>query len=191
MQSPLLQQAVAPRWVARAQPNPEVAEILARELELPVTLCRLLALRGFTQIDGAKRYLKPRLEELHDPFLLAGMDAAIERLQAAIAKGETIFVHGDYDVDGICSAALYTRVLRSFGAQVEAFVPHRITDGYDLGHAGVRAAVECGATLILTGDCGIVAHDAIAAARDAGIDVIVTDHHTPGDTLPAACAVVN
>ena len=191
MQSPLLQQAVAPRWVARAQPNPEVAEALARELELPVTLCRLLALRGFTQVDGAKRYLKPRLEELHDPFLLAGMAAAVERLQTAIAKGETIFVHGDYDVDGICSAALYTRVLRSFGAKVQAFVPHRITDGYDLGHAGIRAAVECGATLILTGDCGIVAHDAIAAARDAGIDVIVTDHHTPGDALPEAYAVVN
>ena len=187
----LLQQMVAPRWVARAEPNPKVAEALARELQLPAALCRLLAMRGYTQSDAAKQYLKPRLEELHDPFLLAGMDAAVERLRRAISHGEKIFVHGDYDVDGICSAALYTRVLRSLGAQVEAFVPHRITDGYDLGHAGVRAAAESGATLILTGDCGIVAHDAIAAAKQSGIDVIVTDHHTPGAELPACCAVIN
>lgn len=191
MASPLLQQSVAPRWVPRAEPNPEVAETLARELNLPAAMCRLLALRGFTQTESAKRYLKPRLEELHDPFLLAGMAAAVERLQRAIKNGETIFVHGDYDVDGICSAALYTRFLRSLGAQVEAFVPHRLSDGYDLGHAGIRAAVACGATLILTGDCGIVAHDAVIAAKDAGIDVIITDHHTPGAELPVCCAVIN
>src|SRR5687768_15680721 len=187
----LLQQTIAPRWVPRAEPNPEVAEALAKELELPAALCRLLALRGFTQSESAKRYLKPRLTELHDPFLLAGMHEAVERLTRAIKNKEKIFVHGDYDVDGICSAALYTRVLRSLGATVEAFVPHRITDGYDLGHAGVRAAAESGATLILTGDCGIVAHDAIAAAKQSGIDVIVTDHHTPGAELPACCAVIN
>jgi single-stranded-DNA-specific exonuclease len=187
----LLQQSIAPRWVARAEPNPQVAEALAQELALPAALCRLLAIRGFTQADSAKRHLKPRLEELHDPFLLAGMSAAVERLQRAIHNGEKILVHGDYDVDGICSAALYTRVLRSLGAKVEAFVPHRLTDGYDLGHAGVHAAVEYGASLILTGDCGIVAHEAIAAAKGGGIDVIVTDHHTPGAELPACCAVIN
>ncbi len=187
----LLEQTVAPRWIARAEPNPEVADLLARELNLPAALCRLLALRGFTQADSAKQYLKPRLEELHDPFLLAGMDAAVARLRRAVRDGEKIFVHGDYDVDGICSAALYTRVLRSLGATVQAFVPHRITDGYDLGHAGVRAAAEFGASVILTGDCGIVAHDAVSAARDLGIDVIVTDHHTPGDTLPDCAAVIN
>ncbi len=190
-QSQLLQQTVAPRWVARAQPEPGVAEALARDLSLPPALCRLLALRGFTQSDSAKRYLKPRLDELHDPFLLAGMDAAVERLRTAISKGEKIVVHGDYDVDGICSAALYTRVLRSLGATVQAFVPHRLTDGYDLGHAGVRAAAEFGASLILTGDCGIVAFDAVRAAADLGIDVIVTDHHTPGAELPQCSAVIN
>ena len=181
----------APRWVARAEPNPEVAETLARELELPAALCRFLALRGFTQPDSAKRFLKPRLDDLPDPFLLAGMTEAVARLQRAISTNEKIFVHGDYDVDGICSAALYTRVLRSLGATVEGFVPHRLTDGYDLGHAGVRAAAEFGATVILTGDCGIVAHEAVQAARDLGIDVIVTDHHTPGPELPDCCAVIN
>jgi single-stranded-DNA-specific exonuclease len=190
-QSPSLQQVQPSRWVARAEPNPEVAETLARELALPAALCRLLALRGFTQTDRAKRYLKPRLDELHDPFLLAGMDAAVKRLQRAITDGEKILVHGDYDVDGICSATLFTRVLRSLGATVEAFVPHRLKDGYDLSQAGVRAAAEFGATLILTGDCGIVAHEAIQAARDLGIDVIVTDHHTPGEQLPDCAAVIN
>ena len=187
----LLEQTVTPRWIARAEPDPAVADLLARELNLPAALCRLLALRGFTQPETAKHYLKPRLEDLHDPFLLAGMAEAVARLQRAISDGEKIFVHGDYDVDGICSAALFTRVLRSLGAHVQAFVPHRLTDGYDLGHAGVRAAAEFGATVILTGDCGIVAHDAVRAARDLGIDVIVTDHHTPGAELPDCVAVIN
>ncbi|MEX0907060.1 MAG: single-stranded-DNA-specific exonuclease RecJ, partial [Gemmatimonadota bacterium] len=107
------------------------------------------------------------------------------------STGEHIVVHGDYVVDGMCSAALFTRVLRSLGAAVTPFVPHRMTDGYDLSHAGVRRAAEVGAGLILTGDCGMVAHDAVAQAAAAGIDVIVTDHHTPGATLPGAIAVLN
>jgi single-stranded-DNA-specific exonuclease len=191
MASSLLQHAVSPRWVPRAEPDEALANALALTLALPPVVCRLLALRGFTDPDIAKRYLKPRLEELHDPFELAGMDAAAERITRAIRNGERILVHGDYDVDGICSATLFTRVIRSMGGQVVPFVPHRITDGYDLSQSGVRAAAAAGATLILTGDCGIVAHDAIDAANTAGIDVIVTDHHTPGDCLPNAIAVVN
>ena len=161
------------------------------ELKLPRALCRLLLLRGHATPDAARHFLKPRLDELHDPRLLAGAARAVERIARAIGAGETILVHGDYDVDGMCAAALYTRVLRSLGAVVEPFVPHRMSDGYDLGHAGVRRAAEAGATLILTGDCGIVAHEAVEQARAQGIDVIITDHHTPGDTLPAAAAVVN
>ena len=191
MTQTLLQQSVPPRWVARATPSPAIAEALASSLGLPATVCNLLALRGFHDPAVAKQYLKPRLESLHDPFQFAGMAAATERIVSAIRKGERILVHGDYDVDGICAATLYTRILRQVGANVTAFVPHRMTDGYDLSNAGVRAAAEAGATLILTGDCGIVAHEAIAAANSAGIDVIVTDHHTPGDVLPNAAAVVN
>ena len=161
------------------------------ELGLPRALCRLLHLRGHPTPDAARHYLKPRLDELHDPRLLAGAEQAVDRIARAIHERETILVHGDYDVDGMCAAALYTRVLRSLGAIVEPFVPHRMSDGYDLGHAGVRRAAEAGATLILTGDCGTVAHEAVEQARAQGIDVIITDHHTPGDTLPAAAAVVN
>ncbi|CAN5639523.1 single-stranded-DNA-specific exonuclease RecJ [soil metagenome] len=180
------------RWIFRGQPvEDDVVAALANDIGLPPALCRLIALRGHTDADSARRFLKPRLEHLHDPLDLRDMDRAIARLHAAIRAGERILVHGYYDVDGICSTALYTRVLRSLGADVEPFVPHRMDDGYDLGHAGVRRAAESGAALILTGDCGTVAHDAIAQAAAAGIDVIVTDHHTPGDTLPDAVAVVN
>ena len=191
MTSSLLQQTVPPRWVARAVPDDGAAAALASALSLPPVVCRLLSLRGFTDAEIAKRYLKPRLDELHDPFALAGMSAAVERIASAIRNGERILVHGDYDVDGICSATLFTRILRIAGADIVPFVPHRITDGYDLSQAGVRAAATAGASLILTGDCGIVAHDAVDAAISAGIDVIVTDHHTPGATLPNAVAVVN
>ena len=191
MPSSLLKRAVAPRWTPRAVPDAGVAEALATSLSLPETVCRLLALRGYAEPDNAKHYLRPRLEDLHDPFGLAGMDAAAERILTAIKRNERIFVHGDYDVDGICSATLYTRILRACGADVVPFVPHRMTDGYDLGKAGIAAAADAGAGLILTGDCGIVAHDAIDAATSLGIDVIVTDHHTPGEKLPKAISVVN
>ncbi|HEX6308846.1 MAG TPA: single-stranded-DNA-specific exonuclease RecJ [Longimicrobiales bacterium] len=179
------------RWELRnAECDEAAVAALAAELGLPLPLCRLLHLRGHGSVS-ARLFLKPRLDQLHDPMLLAGVDAAVERIARAVRAGERILVHGDYDVDGICAAALYTRVLRSLGADVEPFVPHRLRDGYDLGHAGVRRAAECGAALILTGDCGTVAHDAIEQATAHGIDVIITDHHTPGDVLPPAVAVVN
>jgi single-stranded-DNA-specific exonuclease len=184
--------ALQRRWVPRRGAVEEQAvEALAAELGLPRPVCRLLLLRGHGDADAARRYLRPRLEELHDPMLMAGMDAAVQRVGSAIAQGETILVHGDYDVDGICSTTLLTLVLRGLGAQVVPFVPHRMTDGYDLGHAGIRRAAEAGATLIITADCGTVAHEAITAAGDAGIDVVVSDHHHPGATLPAAVAVLN
>ncbi|HEX6070948.1 MAG TPA: single-stranded-DNA-specific exonuclease RecJ, partial [Longimicrobiaceae bacterium] len=179
------------RWVFPAAPPAEIVETLSRSLSLPSALCRVLAHRGYRDPAVARDFLRPHAGQIHPPTLLAGMADAVERLSLAIQRGETILVHGDYDVDGICSTAIFVRALRMMGARVEAFVPHRLNDGYDLSEAGIRAAVEAGASLILTGDCGIVAHEAVAAAGRAGIDVIVTDHHTPGPTLPEAVAVVN
>ena len=183
----------ARRWVQRSQ-LPETADVLSAlegALKLPQPLCRLLLRRGFGEPDVAKSFLKPRLDQLLDPFTLAGMNDAVARIEQAIARHEVILAHGDYDVDGICAASIFTRILRKLGARVEPFVPHRRHDGYDLSQAGVRAAAARGATLILSGDCGIVAFDAISTAKQMGIDVIVTDHHTPGDALPDAVAVVN
>jgi single-stranded-DNA-specific exonuclease len=182
---------VGPRWVLGPPPSPGEVEALGRELDLPPSLCAVLAVRGLGNPDDARRHLRPLLDHLHPPAALAGIDVAAERVRAAIRRGETILVHGDYDVDGVCAAALYTRFLRRLGARVEAFVPHRLRDGYDVGRAGLRRAEEVGASLLLTADCGTVAHEALRRAADAGLDVVVTDHHTPGGTLPPAVAVVN
>jgi single-stranded-DNA-specific exonuclease len=170
---------------------PDAVAQLVRELKLPEPLCRLLVARGHGDPARARAFLRPSLDTLHDPFTLAGVSDAVARLSAAIDGGETILVHGDYDVDGICAATLYTRVLRRLGATVIPFVPHRTRDGYDLGAEGIRRAAAANAGLILTADCGIVAHEAVAEAAAMGIDVVVTDHHVPGDALPAAVAVVD
>src|SRR5437763_6753082 len=119
------------------------------------------------------------------------MPLAVELVTRAVHARTPILVHGDYDVDGQCAAALLTRVLRSVGATVHAFVPHRLRDGYDFGDAGLREARRVGAGLIVTCDCGITAVEAVRAARAAGIDVIITDHHLPGDELPPASAVLD
>jgi single-stranded-DNA-specific exonuclease len=181
----------ARRWVFPEPADAAVVGRLGRELGLSASFCRLLVSRGHVEAEGVKRFLRPQKAQIHPPRLLAGMDAAVERLERAVERGETILVHGDYDVDGICSTALFVRALRLMGARAEPFVPHRINDGYDLSEAGIRAAVEVGAAVILTGDCGIVAHEAVERARSLGVDVVVTDHHTPGPTLPRAVAVVN
>lgn len=164
---------------------------LARATGLPEAFCALLVARGHAALDDARAFLKPRLDGLHDPHLLRDLDRAVARIERAIRASEVILVHGDYDIDGICAAALYTRVLRRLGAHVHAYVPNRFLHGYDLGQGGLDAAATVGARLILTADCGTLAHDAIARARAANVDVIVTDHHSPGETLPPAAAVVN
>jgi single-stranded-DNA-specific exonuclease len=181
----------APAWSFRSPPSTTVVERLADELSLPREFCSVLAVRGLEDPDEAKRFLRPRLENLTSPERMRDLDLAAHLLLQAIEAGDRIFVHGDYDVDGVCSAALLTSWLRYLGGQVVPFVPHRTRDGYDLGPSGVRAAVEAGAKILLTCDSGIVAHEAVIEARAAGMKVIITDHHTPGSELPPAEAVVN
>ena len=176
----------------RAQLPDELAvATLAAELRLPISICRLLCQRGYADVEPAKRYLRPRLDQLHDPSLLLDLDRAVDRLVRAIRAGELIMVHGDYDVDGQCATALLTRALRAAGADVVPFVPHRLRDGYDFGPAGLAAAQATGASLVITCDCGITAVDTVHLARAAGIGVVVTDHHLPGDVLPPAVAVID
>ena len=180
------------RWIIPEPPDPAAVARLQQELHLPEPLCRLLAGRGFADIDGAKLYLRPRLEQLHDPCLMLDLQRAVERLDRAITAGEHILIHGDYDVDGICSTTLMTRTIRMLGGNVTPFIPRRIEDGYDLGPAGVDAALRVGARVVLTCDCGTSAHEAVRALQGAGIDVIVSDHHLPGGgNLPPAFAVLN
>lgn len=181
----------ARRWVLADPPPPDPVRDLAAALSLPAPVCALLVQRGFGDPEGARGFLRPLLSALHPPSGLTDLDRAVDRVWTAIRGGETILVHGDYDVDGIASTALLTRWLRRLGGQVHPFLPDRIRDGYDFGPAGITRAREVGATLIVTVDTGITAVEAVRSARAAGIDVVVTDHHLPGDELPPAVAVVN
>ena len=182
---------IPPRWIITANADPLATRALASELRIPEALAAILVQRGLAEPAHAKAFLRPDLDGLTDPHRFAGMPAALDLVVRAVRDRRTILVHGDYDVDGQCGAAMLTRILRSAGATVEAFVPHRIRDGYDFGPAGLAAAQRVGAGLIITCDCGITAVSAVAAARAAGIDVIVTDHHLPGEELPPANAVLD
>lgn len=166
-------------------------ESLERSLGLPRPLCRLLAAREHRTADAAKSFLRPLITGLHDPAALLGADVAARRLVQAVRAGEPVLVHGDYDVDGVAGAALLTHWLRLLGGRADAFVPHRVRDGYDLSAAGVARAVERKARVLVTVDCGIQACEPAVQAANAGIDLIVTDHHRPGAALPKAVAVVN
>jgi single-stranded-DNA-specific exonuclease len=179
------------RWILPEPPDAAAVRELCDELLLPEPICRLLVARGHGPAATAKRYLRPRLEQLLPPEQLLDLDRAVERLVRAIRGGETILIHGDYDVDGISSTTLMTRALRLLGATVVPFIPRRLLDGYDLTEAGVRAAREAGATVVVTCDCGTSAVTPVATLQSEGIDVIITDHHLPGGDLPNAFAVLN
>ncbi len=181
----------AARWILAPNADVEVVRALEREVGLPTRICTLLAARGFTRPDDAKRFLRPRLEHLHDCAQLTGVDAAVARIGHAIDARERVLVHGDYDVDGMCSTTILTRTLRALGAHVIPFIPHRLRDGYDLTSAGVRAALEHGASLVITCDCGTSALQPVAELTRSDIDTIICDHHLPSGPLPACVAVLN
>jgi single-stranded-DNA-specific exonuclease len=179
------------RWTVAAQPDAALTTALAAGLSIPQPLAALLVQRGLGAPDVAKAFLRPDLDRLSDPRAWAGMTRATELVAAAVRSGTPILVHGDYDVDGQCAAALLTRVLCAAGGRAHGFVPHRLRDGYDFGPAGLAEAQRVGAGLIITCDCGITAIDSVRAANAAGCEVIVTDHHLPGDVLPPAAAVLD
>lgn len=179
------------RWMPPRPIDLALAQRLTDALHLPPLVSSLLVARGLSAIDDARNYLRPRLDQLHDPLMMRGMASAVERLSAAVRNGETVLVHGDYDVDGMCSTTLLVRTLRHLGTSAIPFAPHRITDGYDLGDAGIQAAVAAGATLLVTCDCGTTAHAPVADLMRRGIDVIITDHHLPGRPPPECVAVLN
>ncbi len=179
------------RWVLPSALDEAAVAALASELHLPPVICELLIRRGYDTPDSAKRYLRPRLEQLHDPALMLGMAAAVERLVRAIREHERIVIHGDYDVDGMCSTTVLLRTIRTLGGDAVPFIPRRIEDGYDLSLAGVNAAIEANAKVLVTCDCGTNALAPVAVACEAGIDVIVTDHHLPSGPLPSCLSVLN
>lgn len=139
----------------------------------------------------AQQYFVPRLEDLHDPFLMADMERAVERIERAIGAGETIWIHGDYDVDGTASTAMLVEFLRSLGARVCYYIPDRLSEGYGMSQLSVDTALAQHASLLITVDCGITSNDVVAYARSKGLDVIICDHHEPADSLPNAYAILD
>jgi single-stranded-DNA-specific exonuclease len=169
----------------------EAARGLGAALNLHPTVARLLCLRGLRDPESAARFLRPSMDHLHDPFRLAGMHAAVERLERAIVNKERIAIHGDYDVDGITSTVILRRALEMLGGEVVHFIPERLRDGYGLQPAAIDRLHAEGVHLIVSVDCGIRATEATLRARDLGVDLIITDHHEPEGTLPPALAVIN
>jgi single-stranded-DNA-specific exonuclease len=166
-------------------------DALVRELGISATMARLLCIRGLGDLDHARRFLSPSLADLHDPFALAGMTVAIERILAAIERRERIAIHGDYDVDGVTSTVILRRALELLGADVTHFIPERLRDGYGLQPAALDRLHADGVRLVISVDCGIRGVEAALHARALGLDLIITDHHEPDTALPDAVAVIN
>ena len=181
---------VPPIWNTR--PHDETAALaLANTLGVSAITARLLAIRGLTDPDDASRFMNPTLDQLYDPYKLAGLECAADRLLKAITGRERIAIHGDYDVDGITSTVILRRALELLGADVGHFIPERLTDGYGLQPGTIDRLHLEGVKLIVSVDCGIRAPEAARRARELGVDLIITDHHEPDSELPDACAVVN
>ncbi|MCA8972018.1 MAG: DHH family phosphoesterase, partial [Planctomycetes bacterium] len=154
-------------------------------------IASLLWQRGFRDPEEARTFLRAGVDRIGDPFAFHDMERACERIRTAIRNRERILIHGDYDVDGVTSAALFSRFLEKVGADVHTHVPHRMKEGYGIHLRAVEAAREMGAKVFLTCDCGISAHEQVDAAREAGMTVVVTDHHTVPPDLPEAAALIN
>lgn len=164
---------------------------LARELRISEPSARLLVVRGITTGEEARRFVRPSLADLHDPFLMQDMDRAVERLLRAVESRERIMVYGDYDVDGTTAVALMYTFLRTQTDNLVFYVPDRYREGYGISFQGIDTAEAEGCSLIIALDCGIKAVDKVAYATERNIDFIICDHHTPGEELPAAVAVLN
>lgn len=178
------------RWI-RPVPDPAVVFRLMQELGIHRLAADVLAHRGFTDSDRAAQFLNPQLASLHDPLLMRGMGAAVQRLQQAIEREEPILLYGDYDVDGTTSIVILKKSLGFLNARAEFHVPHRLRDGYGMRAEVIEAAAAKGVKLIVSVDTGIRATEVVRQARELGIDVIVTDHHLPEAELPPALAVLN
>lgn len=167
------------------------ATALAREVNIHPALGRLLLKRGIKTATEARRFFRPQLSDLHDPFLMNDMQVAVDRLNQALGRKEHIMVYGDYDVDGCTAVALVYKFLSQFYSNIDFYIPDRYEEGYGISRKGIDFAAEMGVKLIIVLDCGIKAVEEVAYAHEKGIDFIICDHHVPDDELPAAVAILN
>lgn len=179
------------RWKFKPEPNPKQVAVLAKDLKIERILAKLLLQRGINTFEEAKAFFRPTLDDLHDPFLMKDMAIAVERVFKALEADENILVYGDYDVDGTTAVTLMAKYLKSLGANVATYIPDRETEGYGISFQGIDFAHDNECSLIIALDCGIKAVDKVAYANEKSIEVIICDHHTPGQQLPDAKAIIN
>ena len=180
------------RWVLKPQGDAAKVAALAAALDIPPVLANLLVQRGIETEEEAWQFFNPKLENLHDPFLMKDMDRAVERIDEAVKRNEPIMVYGDYDVDGTTAVALVYSFLRRLGlSSLLFYIPDRYTEGYGISVKAIDYAQRKGVGLIIALDCGIKATEKVAYAKTKGIDFIICDHHLPGDTIPEAVAVLD
>lgn len=179
------------RWTLKPIPKPEIVASLKESLQVDATVATLLAQRGIETYEEAKRFFRPSLSDLHDPFLMKDMDKAVARIETALSHDENILVFGDYDVDGTTSVALMASYLKTKSERIATYIPDRYDEGYGVSYQGIDFAHDNGFTLIIALDCGIKALEKVEYATEKGIDFIICDHHRPGAQLPKAVAVLD
>jgi len=179
------------RWTLQPNHTPQKVTHLAKELGVDRVIASLLLQRGIETFEQAKKFFRPELSELHDPFLMKDMDKAVSRIEQAIQNEENILIYGDYDVDGTTSVALLSSFLLTYYSNITTYIPDRYTEGYGVSYQGIDFAEDNGITLIIALDCGIKANEKVAYAKQKGIDFIICDHHRPGKEIPDAEAVLD
>ncbi|HQK97368.1 MAG TPA: single-stranded-DNA-specific exonuclease RecJ, partial [Bacteroidia bacterium] len=179
------------RWVLKPQGDADAVTRLAAELRINRILVNLLVQRGITTYEEARRFFRPSLDMLHDPFLMKDMDKAIDRINTAVENKEKVMVYGDYDVDGTTAVSLVYTFLKSLSGDIAHYIPDRYKEGYGISKQGIDFAKENGYTLIIALDCGIKSVDKIDYANSLGVDFIICDHHRPGAEIPNAVAVLD
>ena len=179
------------RWIIKEKPDIEKVALLSSEININPVLASILIQRKINTFEKAKTFFRPSLEDLHDPFLMEDMDIAVERLNRAIHQGENILIYGDYDVDGTTSVALVYSYLKKIYSNIQYYLPDRYSEGYGISVEGIEWAKNNNIDLIISLDCGIKAIEMTREANKKGIDLIICDHHLPGDTLPEAYAILD
>lgn len=179
------------RWTLKTAPNLSLVDELSEVLSIDKVLSSLLIQRGVQTFDQAKKFFRPSLDDLHDPFLLKDMDIAVSRIEKAIANNENILIYGDYDVDGTTAVSLVSSYLKTITNHIATYIPDRYGEGYGISTQGIDFAADHDFSLIIALDCGIKAIDKVKYASQKNIDFIICDHHKPGDKIPKAVAVLN
>ena len=179
------------RWTLKQKPEKEKVEYLAKELKVDIAIASILCQRNIETFQEAKKFFRPSLEDIHNPFLMKDMNVAVARIEKAIANNENILIYGDYDVDGTTAVSLVSSYLKTIHYNIATYIPDRYEEGYGISYQGIDFAEDNNFSLIIALDCGIKAIDKVTYASEKNIDFIICDHHKPGDKIPDAIAVLN